>query len=300
MSAVIHESQPLARILDVSEAEYHSDPCEAPSLSQSIGRLIVAESPLHAWQQHPKLGKAVNSDEDEGLDERDKWAQTAGKIMHKLMLGKGEEITVINADSYRTNYAKDERDAAKSAGRIPVLAHKYQGLVDAADYITERLDVIGYPLSGESEVAFQWIEDGANGPVVCRGRMDNVTFEQRLIYDLKKIRSANPQTIQRAIYDHGYDIQREAYTRCMAKFLGCDQSAVRYVLLFVEEKPPHAITPVELSPAFLEIGRMRWERAVLTWEKCLATNRWPDYADGKLITIEPAPYVLTKEIGSEW
>jgi hypothetical protein len=302
-NATVEEAQPLARIIECSEKEYHADPCAVASLSQSIGHILVSKSPVHAWAAHPKLGKLLNGDEDDdGSDEKAKWAKTAGTVIHKLLLGKGAAIEVVEAKDWRTNYAKDLRDTAKAAGRIPILTHKYQDLVDATDYIRDVLRAKGFEFDGQSEVAFEWREDGERGPVVCRGRMDHIHLDRPQILDVKKIRSAHPDTISRHIYEYGYDIQDTAYRRALAAYLrehgqAVDPIDVDMVFLFMEEKPPYAITPVRLSPAFLEIGRQRWERAIFAWERCLATNRWPDYADG-IVGIEPQPWVLQREIGN--
>lgn len=297
------EQQPLARILECSEKEYHADPCAVPSLSQSIAHTLVSQSPLHAWAQHPRLGKLANADDDdsEGATEKEKWAITAGKVIHKLLLGKGAAIEVLDVKDYRTNYAKEARDAAKAAGRIPIKAHQYQELVDASDYVREQLRDLGFELTGESEIAFEWQEDGECGPVICRGQLDHVHLDRPQIVDVKKIRSAHPDMISRRIYEHGHDIQDTAYRRAVGKYLGVDPMAVDFVFLFMEENPPYAITPVRLPPSFLEIGRQRWDRAILMWERCLRNNRWPDYADGRVIQIEPQPWVLTREIGNgDW
>lgn len=300
MSAA-EEIVPGARIIECSEEQYFADPCEAPSLSQSIGHKLVSKSAVHAWADHPKLGKLANSvgddqpDEDEGKNTD---AIIAGKIIHKLLLGKGAAIEVIDAKDFRTNYAKAARDAAKAAGRIPIIAHKYQELVDAAEFNREQLAAEGYPLNGESEVAFQWYEQGERGPVVCRCRMDHVFIDDGVIYDIKKIRSAHPDTIDDHIYKYGYDIQDCAYKRALSAYRQGAESDM--VFLFMEDKPPYVITPTRMSPAFLEIGRQRWERAIFAWEKCLATNRWPKYVEG-VHYAEPRPYVLTKELGNgEW
>lgn len=37
-----------ARRIDVTEAEYHADPCETPSLSSSLAKVLLAKSPLEA------------------------------------------------------------------------------------------------------------------------------------------------------------------------------------------------------------------------------------------------------------
>lgn len=302
MNAVA-EATPLARIIECSEKEYHADPCAVASLSQSIAHTLVSKSPLHAWAEHPKLGKLANAsdDDDDGATEKDKWAITAGKVIHKLLLGKGADVEVLDVKDYRTNYAKDLRDSAKAAGRIPIKIAQYQDLVDSAEYVRDRLHVMGFDLDGQSEIAFEWQEDGEDGPIICRGRMDHLHLERPQIFDVKKIRSAHPDTISRHIYDYGYDIQDTAYRRAVAKYLGVDPLAVDFVFLFMEEKPPYAITPVRLPPSWLEIGRQRWDRAVLAWERCLANNRWPDYADGRVMEIEPQPWVLTRELGNgDW
>ena len=44
-------------LLDMPEADYHKDPSPTPSLSSSIAKLLVNESPYHAYRQHPRLRK---------------------------------------------------------------------------------------------------------------------------------------------------------------------------------------------------------------------------------------------------
>lgn len=301
MSAVVQQSQPFARIIECSEDEYFADPCEVPSLSQSIAHVLVSKSPLHAWAEHPRLGKLANSDDNDAAEDDDGKntdALVAGKIIHKLLLGKGAAIEVIKADNFRTKVAKQARDDAKAAGRVPIIAHKYEAIVDAADFIREQLRAEGYTLNGQSEVAFEWREEGEHGPVVCRCRMDHVFINDGVIFDLKKIRSAHPDTIDDHIYKYGYDIQDTAYKRALSAYRQGVEADM--VFLFVEDKPPYAITPTRMSPAFLEIGRQRWERAIFAWERCLATNKWPKYVEG-IHEAQPRPYVLTKELGNgDW
>ncbi len=298
----VSQSQPFARILDCSEEEYFQDPCEVPSLSQSIAHVLVSQSPLHAWAEHPKLGKAANGDDEESSDDeesrKDTAAKIAGKVIHKLLLGKGSIIQVVDAKDFRSNVAKAEKVQAKAAGRIPVIASKYQKMVNGADIIREVLAAEGYVFNGESEVSIQWHEPGEHGPVVCRCRLDHVFMDRGVIWDLKKTRSAHPEAINRALYDYGADIQAYAYKRALAA-LRPDLPRIDFRFLFVEDRPPYAVTPTDLSPAFEDIGQQRWDRAVLTWERCLRTNHWPKYIEGVHVA-EPAAYVMRKEIGSEW
>jgi len=295
MSAAL-KVEPFARILDVSEKQYFADPCEVPSLSQSIAHKMVAGSPLHAWTVHPKLGKQDDAEED------DTKAKVDGKILHRLLLGKGADIVVCPFNDFRTSVAKAMRDEAILNGKVPIIEHKMAEAAAAAEFLREKLAARGFVLDGQSEVAFEWHEAGEHGPVVCRGRMDHIrlddTFAQ--ILDPKKIRSADPRTCSRHFYEFGHDIQHAAYRSAMQKFrpdLGEHQ--IDMVFLFMEFEPPYAVTPVRPSPAFQEIGRQRWDRAVLLWERCLRTNSWPEYCTDS-IDLEPQPWVMNQEIGSEW
>ena len=40
----------------ISAADYHADCAPEPSLSSSIARTLLAQSPLHAYHAHPRMG----------------------------------------------------------------------------------------------------------------------------------------------------------------------------------------------------------------------------------------------------
>lgn len=284
-----------ARILNCTEREYFSDPCDRPSLSASVANVLVTKSPLHAWCVHPKLGK------QEEAEAEDTKAMIEGKVIHRLILGKGEEIVVCPFNDFRSNAARAMRDEAVLNEKVPVIEHRMAELSAAADLISAKLASYGYVFDGESEVAYEWEEDGERGPVLCRGRMDHVRLGDDFvdIYDLKKIVSADPLTISRHLYDYAYEIQHRAYTSCMAKLRpDAPETKIRMTFLFMEVEPPYAVTDVVLPESFLEIGRLRWDRAVLLWERCLRTNCWPEYRSDRPLHVEPQPYVLTREIGN--
>lgn len=47
-----------------------------------------------------------------------------------------------------------------------------------------------------------------------------------------------------------------------------------------------------LSEAYLEIGRLRWERAQRIWMQCLESKEWPGYKSRYLV---PPQYVYDRE-----
>jgi hypothetical protein len=282
-----------ARILTCTEKEYFADPCQVPSLSQSIGRLLVRECPAKAWQEHPKLGRPADEPE-ESTEAKDK-----GKIIGKLLLGKGADVEVVVANDFRSNAAKAARDMARLNGRVPIIEHKFERMQSAAEILRTKFADRGYVFDGQSEVAFEWLEQGDRGPVLCRGRMDHVKIEHGTIYDLKTTSSANPDTVAQHIYDFGYDIQWAAYCSALRKFRDEPDLFIDYVLLFCELDPPYAITEIDFNKCgeYREIGEQAWARAIGIWERCLAENVWPEYATGR-IGVPPRPYVIQREIGS--
>src|SRR5262245_35492153 len=104
-----------ARILNVDDTAYYNDPCERPSLTQSIAKTLITKSPLHAWTEHPRLG-GVRREPTREMDD--------GKILDALLLSGGDGLEIIEAPDFRTKDARARRDAAKAAGKTPILKHK--------------------------------------------------------------------------------------------------------------------------------------------------------------------------------
>lgn len=287
------------KILNVTPDEYHLDPCGVPSLSASIANVLLSQSPEHAWQKHPRFGSAQDGDGvEEGETPKETEALTNGKVIHKLILRKGSDIVSIDARDFKTNIAKECRDRALNKGKIPMLTHKLTRLADVALILQEKCKRLGYEFTGDSEVAIEWTDAGAAGPVTCRSMLDHVIFQKGAIYDLKTIRNAHPRHIARTFVEHGYDLQYTAYKRALAALDPKREGRVSFTFLFMELQPPYAIVPAKPDGALIEVGKSRWRRALQLWETCVAKNEWPGYCV-KPHVIEAPPWVIEQELGSE-
>lgn len=265
--------------------EYFADPCKVPSLSSSIANVLDGVSPLHAWSQHPKFG-GVSRAPTKALDN--------GSLSHALLLGAGKDIVVVDAPDFRTNAAKEKRDAARAVGKLPVLLVDYEAACVTAGILRGRFKDLGIVLDGESETAALWTETAANGAQVqCRGMMDHLKLPT--VYDLKSARSAHPEAIRRHVESYGYALQRAAYVSAIEHIRPELAGRVDFVFVFYELEPPFAVTPVRLSGAFRQLGERAWRRAVNRWEECLRTNAWPGYAEG-VIEVEPTQWALMKDM----
>jgi hypothetical protein len=288
MNAVL-DASPRARILPVTEDQYFADPCEVPSLSQSIAHTLITRSPAHAYAEHPRLGKPADAE-----DEKATAAVNEGSVIHSLLLGRGAPLDVIKADNYTTKVAKELRDAALKAKRIPILEWRYDEIIVAAAALRANIAQYGIEFNGDSEVAIEWREPGIDGDVLCRGRMDHVVFDRGTVYDLKKISSADPRTCERHAVEYGYDIQHAAYTSAVSKLLPHFAGRVDFVFLFMEIEPPYQVVPCRPSGVLRELGERRWQRAVALWERCLRDEYWPGYTQ-TITTLEAPPWALAQE-----
>lgn len=276
----------MAELHDWTEDEYHADPCEQPSLSQSIAKTLVTDSALHAWTQHPRLG-GIPRPPTKSLDD--------GTAVHELLLG-GDRIVAVDYPDFRKAAARIERDNAIEAGKVPICAPKLAELRDVAESLRVRIEAMGFDLdAGQTEASITWTEDSRHGPVLCRGRMDFVAPERGLIVDLKSARSANPKKLGKHFHDYGLDIQWAAYTRALEQHSPEMAGRVDFVFLCCELVPPYSVTPCRPNGEMRMLGNARWARAVDAWARCIRDDHWPDYTDGEIVDIAPPVYALADE-----
>ena len=150
---------------DLPADEYHADPCERPSLSASIAKVLDRSSPLHAWAAHPRFGGRAPVRESKAL--------ARGTLLHALLLGESDRIEVVHADDWRTKAAKAARADANAWGRIPTLVGDLERTQVVADAITERLDELGLVLERDAADP----DGAAAAAATLAGALDDVLIE---------------------------------------------------------------------------------------------------------------------------
>jgi hypothetical protein len=274
----------------IPEVEYHADPVVEPSLSSSICKLLVNRSPRHAKYEHPRLSPERLEEIGEATRAMDK-----GSAFHKLMLGAGQEIVPLAYDDYRKNDAKDERDAARKAGRIPVLA---PDMADVTAMVTAAKDQLAdHGMShlfeeGVPEVTMVWREKIAGRkPIWLRGRLDFLHLVARkgghiVVPEVKTTEgSAHPDDWQSTFFEKGYDYQSCLYERGLMDLID-DIRSVEFVWIVVEQKPPYGLSVVRLGNQGREEVEPLVEKGIEMWSHCIETGRWPGY-DPQCPPIDP-------------
>lgn len=264
----------------VTAEKYHADPCVVPSLNSSLAKILLGESPKKAWFSHPKLNPNYREKHEDKFD--------IGKASHLALLEGGiDKIIVVEADDWRTKAAKEQRDAARSAGKTALLARHVKdvgAMVDAAQEYIAGSEIAEFWKGGESEVTGIALDDG----VWLRCRFDRITSSRRFIIDYKSTTDASPEAFQRQIVRMGYHIQ-EAFYRRVARMLGA--IGPRFAFLAQSCEQPYECSLHGCDPALQEIAEAQVQRAIDLWRECMNTKQWPSHS-GRIHYAMPPTYLI--------
>ena len=262
-----------AGVHQIDGADYHRDPCPEPSLSSTLAKTMLQQSPLHAWTDSPRLNPAWEPTDSKTFD--------IGRAAHRAVLGAGGDYVAIPSDLLASNGAASTKAAkewiedARATGKTPLKADEVEQIETMSAKARAHMLLLGDDLDpARSEmVAIAQIEG-----VWCRSMLDNVPLDARKpIYDFKTCESAHPLACRRSIEKYGYDVQAEHYRQVWLAATSEDR-AFRFI--FQEKSAPHEICVVELGHDTLFMARKKITRAREMWRLCLDRGLWPGYPPG--------------------
>lgn len=247
---------------DLSAEEYHAD---RDSVSSTGLRKLLA----------PGCPAQFKYDRDQPQAHKKEF--DLGHAAHMLVLGEGPELEVIDAPDWKKVATRDLRDKAYVEGRVPLLV-KDHDVVQAMAAAIRQHPLAGplfAPGTGVAEQSIYWT-DPATG-VRCRVRPDWVKRLPglTLCVDYKTIKAADPDTVSKAIREHGYHQQDPLYIDGIRAAYQTDN--VRFVFVFQSKVAPYLITVRELDEQARDIGRAKNNRALRIYADCTASGVWPDW-----------------------
>lgn len=256
---------------------YHADPVPGGSLSSSGARKLLAPScpALFKWERDNGQGHKRIFD--------------IGHAAHRLVLGEGVDIEILDYPDYKTKAAQLAKKEAYAADTTPLLAKEYaevQAMADALRHhpIAGRLFT---PDTGTAEQALFW-QDGPSG-IWRRALVDwtkDSTGGRRVLADYKTTTDASLDAISKTVNERGYHQQAAWYIDgAIATGIGAEDTVM--VFVFQEKTAPYLVTVTELDRETLRRGRERNRRAIETYADCTERDYWPGYSDGIEVTSLP-------------
>ncbi|WP_018979466.1 PD-(D/E)XK nuclease-like domain-containing protein [Saccharibacter floricola] len=276
-------------IYDLSNEQYHADPCPEPSLSNSIAKVLLKQSPLHAHFQHPRL----NPHRASGAPSL---AMEKGSALHRLILEKGADIAVLPFDNCRTKEAKEARDCAYAEGKIVLLEKNFDEIFACAeaarDQLQQREDCSELFGHGQAEATIAW----KSSDVWCRGMVDFLPDNPRApLFDLKgTTKSASPHEWSSSLVSD-YRTQDRFYARGLKALRGVTPQPMRFVV--VEMYAPYAVSVFTPAQSLMHVADENVTRAIHLWSECMKTNRWPGYAH--MAHVEAPAWLLREQEDQE-
>lgn len=256
-------------------AAYHNDPCAEPSLSQSLAKVLIDRSPLHAAIAHPRL--TVQDIPDDEAAEKYVKAKAIGDATHMLLIERGKNLVVIDADSFRSDKAKTARADAETVGKMPILAKHYAEAQKIAIACRKQLGAHSESdcfLHGAGEVALIWQE----GKLWFRCLVDWLHDDLLAVDDLKtSAMSMAPHVIGLRAADAGWAIQAAMIERGLDVLDPDNAGRRKFRFVGLEQESPYALNVMLMSEHWLTMGRKQLQHAINIWEHCMATKQWPGY-----------------------
>lgn len=247
---------------DMPEADYHAH----GSLSSSGARKLLPPSCPAIFdheRRNPPEGKQVFD---------------FGSAAHKMVLGAGPDICVVDATDWRTKAAKEQRDEIRAAGDIPLLPHEHAQVVAMADALRFHSVAAQLLETGTPELSLFWRDERSG--VDCRARLDWLTenvMGEPVIVDYKTCHSAEPSQLARSVSSFGYHQQQAWYVDgAIATGVADDPG---FLFVCQEKTPPYPVTVLALDADAVRVGAARNRRARSIFAQCEATGEWPGYAD---------------------
>jgi hypothetical protein len=270
---------------DFPTADYFADPAPEPSFTQSLAKILLAQSPLHACQAHPRLNVPTAEEDDEEPEKYDK-AKAIGNAAHSLMLTRGKTMAIGDFKDWKKKVAQEFKQAAYDAGQEPILkkhAVTASAMCFAANEQLAHIHGCRNAFTvGDAEVVIASCEEG----IWLRSMMDWITPDLREVWDYKTSgMSASPYATGRMMASAGWHIQAAFHERILDTIDPTGAGRRKHYFVAQENTAPFALTVNLIGEAAMTIGRKQVDYAIKLWAHCLTKNTWPAYPP-RIITPE--------------
>jgi hypothetical protein len=273
----------------ITDIAYHSD---RGSLSSSGARALLAPS-CPAMFRHAQRETR-----------KPKRYYDIGHLAHRLVLGEGSEIAVLDpavhglkkdgaeADNPRATATWKQADAeARARGEVPVHIDDYRTAEAMAAKVREHpVAAALFEADGQAELSGYW-HDSESG-VRLRVRPDWLCELGGRVFavDYKTSTSAHPGHFAKSAAEWGYHVQQAWYVDGLAAH-GIDAD---FLFVCQSKTPPFLVSVMRIDPAAVDLGRRRNRQAINLYAQCSADDHWPGYGD-TIHTVSLPSYITYQQ-----
>jgi len=268
--------------MKISMEDYQRDiHTPVASLSRSVIKQLLYQSPAHAFYDHPRLNPPWKSGESEEKFD-------LGRAAHSILLEGIDIVEVCPYDDWRKAAAREFRDLVREKGKIPLLQEQYEDvsrMTEAAHKAIGETEIGSLVNCGDPEQSYFWREGG----VWCKCRVDWINTEKTVILDYKTTgKSANPEDFSGIVISTALDVQDAFYRRGVHMVDGTDPD---FIFMVQETSPPYLCSFLRLDMMFQDMGLEKVRKGMKIWKDCLSTGKWPGYPSA-IYTLEPPAWAL--------
>jgi hypothetical protein len=258
---------------------YHGDCCDGPSLSHGGAHDIIKTCPALYFEDSPYN---PNRPEDES-----KKAFNLGSAAHTLVLEPDQwasRVVIVRgvtkdgkpSAGYSSQSAKDQRDAALAANKIPVLAEEH------SEVMAMHAALLRHPIAGNAfeggvaERSFFWRDPEFGIWLKCRP--DYLYADNDTIVHYKTTgRGAAPPDLSKTLWDMGWHSTVPWYCDGVEAVTGHRPRNSLFVVQEVE--PPYLVSVTRVNQRAVNWGRKANRKAISLFANCMRTGQWHGYRE---------------------
>ena len=175
----------------------------------------------------------------------------------------------------------------QAEGKIVLTQEEYAEVNAMATMVRQNKELepyLNHP-SAKIEVSIVSVEKVKGLDIVCKGRCDMITMDNRVIVDLKTCEDASAESFSKSFMSFGYWMQAAHYIKiCRASGMPIE----RFIFVAVEKNPPYCTAIYELDAGSLEKAFLIRDRLMEQLSDCIARNEFPAYSKGvNNLTLPP-------------
>lgn len=126
-----------------------------------------------------------------------------------------------------------------------------------------------------------------------RGRMDGISADGSVIFDVKTTLDVSPEAFGRTIADRRYHVQA-AYYLDLIRLIEGDAAPKYFAFIAVQKSRPYDVGVYFLTDEQIHLGRLLYTRDLLLLEQCLQRNYWPGVTGGEVMPAQLPEWEMRK------